>query len=184
VDIGGAVTRKIGPLPAWGWGVAIGGAILAVRFLRGGGQDSAAPVLIPTGAPAVDPSQGFLEQLANAVGDLRLKVDELANRTTPTPPPTTPPSTTEPTPPVSAKPDPLAGISWPASWPSYARTTIAEAKGYAQAIIQNYSPGGAFYGKAETADRYRIPYIPTGILSASEQAALANQYGGSAGLRV
>lgn len=34
VDVKEAVTRKLGPLPAWGWGVAIGGAFLAFRVIR------------------------------------------------------------------------------------------------------------------------------------------------------
>lgn len=35
-DIQEAATRKLGPLPAWGWGVAVGGAILVFRLFRGG----------------------------------------------------------------------------------------------------------------------------------------------------
>lgn len=41
VDAKEALTRKLGPLPAWGWGVAIGGAILVVKLVRGGGSSDA-----------------------------------------------------------------------------------------------------------------------------------------------
>lgn len=40
VDAKEALTRKLGPLPAWGWGVAIGGAILVAKLLRGGGSST------------------------------------------------------------------------------------------------------------------------------------------------
>jgi hypothetical protein len=47
VDIGGAATRKIGPLPAWGWGIAVGGAVLVYKLFLGGGSvgggDNSAP---------------------------------------------------------------------------------------------------------------------------------------------
>jgi len=35
VDAKEALTRKLGPLPAWGWGIAVGGAILVFRLFRG-----------------------------------------------------------------------------------------------------------------------------------------------------
>lgn len=35
-DIGAALTRKLGPLPAWAWGAVVGGAVLGTRMLRGG----------------------------------------------------------------------------------------------------------------------------------------------------
>jgi hypothetical protein len=35
-DIKGALTRPLGPLPAWGWGVVIGGGYLLYRFLKTG----------------------------------------------------------------------------------------------------------------------------------------------------
>jgi hypothetical protein len=37
VDIEAALTRKLGPLPAWGWGGALGVGVLAYRALHGGG---------------------------------------------------------------------------------------------------------------------------------------------------
>lgn len=33
---GNPLTRKLGPLPAWGWALGIGGAVIAVRLLRSG----------------------------------------------------------------------------------------------------------------------------------------------------
>jgi hypothetical protein len=48
---GGALTRKIGPLPAWGWGVVVAGAVLVARKLGGkgatGGQS--VPGTVPVG---------------------------------------------------------------------------------------------------------------------------------------
>lgn len=41
-----AATRKIGPLPAWMWAVALGGAFLLVRTIKGGG--GSVPVTPPT----------------------------------------------------------------------------------------------------------------------------------------
>ncbi len=41
IDAKEALTRKLGPLPAWGWGVAIGGAILAVRVIRPSSKSTA-----------------------------------------------------------------------------------------------------------------------------------------------
>lgn len=38
IDVKAALSRKIGPLPAWGWGVAIGGGLLVWRMIRGGGS--------------------------------------------------------------------------------------------------------------------------------------------------
>ena len=37
VDVKEALTRKIGPLPAWGWAVAIGGSVIAYRVISGRG---------------------------------------------------------------------------------------------------------------------------------------------------
>lgn len=43
VDAKEALTRKLGPLPAWGWGVAIGGAILVAKLVKGGSSSTATP---------------------------------------------------------------------------------------------------------------------------------------------
>lgn len=39
-DIQEAATRKLGPLPAWGWGVAVAGAVIVFRIMRGGKSSS------------------------------------------------------------------------------------------------------------------------------------------------
>jgi hypothetical protein len=36
VDIAQSLTKRIGPFPAWGWGVGVGGGLLAFSVLRGG----------------------------------------------------------------------------------------------------------------------------------------------------
>ena len=36
IQVSETLQRKIGPLPAWGWGAAIGGGLLAFKVLRGG----------------------------------------------------------------------------------------------------------------------------------------------------
>lgn len=40
VDLKAGLTRKIGPLPAWGWALAIGGGLLVWRAFRGKGGGS------------------------------------------------------------------------------------------------------------------------------------------------
>lgn len=40
-DIKDLATRRLGPLPAWGWGIVAGGAFVALRILRSGGSSSA-----------------------------------------------------------------------------------------------------------------------------------------------
>lgn len=110
MDVAAAATRKIGPLPAWGWGVAIGGGFLAIRMLRGGGSggNGAQPetILVPTGGPSVP--HDYIGQLGQAVSEIR---DRLAGIETglkvPTPttgdktPPKAPPPPTAPGSPVS-----------------------------------------------------------------------------------
>lgn len=73
MNVGAALTRKIGPLPAWGWGVALGGAIVAARMLRGGGgSDAAQPTVIsvPTGSP-IGMGEDFASDLGNQLDQLR-----------------------------------------------------------------------------------------------------------------
>lgn len=53
-DVKETVQRKVGPLPVWGWVVAIGGAVFVLRKLRGG---SSAPVQY-VGTPSVVGSGG------------------------------------------------------------------------------------------------------------------------------
>jgi hypothetical protein len=46
-DIRAALTRKIGPLPAWAWGGVVGGGLLAMRALTGGGSGESSPFVQP-----------------------------------------------------------------------------------------------------------------------------------------
>jgi len=55
VDLKAGLTRKIGPLPAWGWAVAIGGGLLVWRFARGGSGGGSSSV-IGGGGDAETPS--------------------------------------------------------------------------------------------------------------------------------
>lgn len=85
-----AVTRKLGPLPVWVWALMIGGTFVAVRFLRGGGSQGqdASVQMIPTGAPEIDATAGFLNDLS-----FRLDSIETAVRDAPTGTKVPPPST-------------------------------------------------------------------------------------------
>lgn len=40
MDIKEAVTRRLGPLPAWAWGLIAGGALVAYSYLRGGSNST------------------------------------------------------------------------------------------------------------------------------------------------
>lgn len=76
-NIGETLTRKIGPLPAWGWGVAIGGSLLAVKMLRGG--TSRETLIVPTGGPATP--EEFGSELGEILNDIRGRVDSLEQNT-------------------------------------------------------------------------------------------------------
>jgi hypothetical protein len=116
VDMGEALGRKIGPLPAWGWGVAVGGGFLVWRFISGGstsGQEAAkSPTFVnPDPGSQAAATQGFLndltvwmQRLEDRLSDIRATSQPPASTNTPTSPPpatTPPPSTTQP-PPASA----------------------------------------------------------------------------------
>lgn len=58
-----ALTKKIGPLPAWGWGVAIGGAFLVVKVVRGSAAPSNPGAIVPSG------SGGTAGDATTATGD-------------------------------------------------------------------------------------------------------------------
>lgn len=95
------LTRKIGPLPVWAYAAIIGGALLAWRLARGGGRQDASVQLIPTGAPPIDASAGFMNELANQLGRIE---EALTNRPTPTPTPANPTPTPTTPPPASGQP--------------------------------------------------------------------------------
>jgi hypothetical protein len=136
MNIKGALTRKLGPLPAWGWAVVVGGAGLGWKLLRGGGGKSEVPPveqqLIPVSSMPIDPSGGFFNELTiqqNRVESTLAKILETikatAAKTKTTAPPPAPPPTTTPKPaPVSAKP---AG---------YTTSQITDAYNYAQELFR------------------------------------------------
>ena len=90
--VSGALTRKIGPLPVWGWGVAIGGAGFAVKKLGGGGAKTTPPQVVQTEYDdSFGPTVGFQEGISNQLFDLRTGLDDLSNIVagqTTNPPPT------------------------------------------------------------------------------------------------
>lgn len=48
IDVGESVQKKLGPLPVWGWAVAIGGGILVLRMVRGPSAPTTQAPYIPT----------------------------------------------------------------------------------------------------------------------------------------
>jgi len=100
-----AATRKVGPLPAWGWGAVIVGGYLGYRVLRGGGSSRNVGVAVDeTTAPSgggggtTGPTlpdipvtsntvpQSLLDQLAALQSGQQGIVDFLNNQPPPTPP--------------------------------------------------------------------------------------------------
>jgi hypothetical protein len=60
-NVGEAVTRKLGPLPTWGWAIVIGGGVLLYRALRSGGSSSSSSggvSYIPVGNPGATGGYG------------------------------------------------------------------------------------------------------------------------------
>ncbi len=97
VDAKEALTRKLGPLPAWGWGVAIGGAILVAKLFRkssGASVGTTAPTSIGGGIGGTatdattqpgDPFSGpnsLITQLQSQVGDLTTQLTGLQTKQT------------------------------------------------------------------------------------------------------
>lgn len=95
MDVGSAVTRKLGPLPAWAWGLAIGGAVLAMRLVRGGGAGGEPQrILVPSGGGAAMAAPDFVSDLGTAIGRLGDRVAALENPSDPTE--QAPPSNSQP----------------------------------------------------------------------------------------
>jgi hypothetical protein len=69
VDVPEAVTRKIGPLPAWGWVVAISGAVIVFRLLKGGSAGGSGSSGIISGAPTTVGGAGTTD-LSGGAGDI------------------------------------------------------------------------------------------------------------------
>lgn len=89
-DIKAGLTKKVGPLPVWGYGVAVTGGLLGWKLLKGGGSKTEY-LATPTGAPADDPSypsSGAFSALIDRINDLENRGVEqpipIANPTTPT----------------------------------------------------------------------------------------------------
>jgi len=74
------LTRKIGPLPAWGWGVGIGVAGLAFKLAAGGGGGTKRETLVvPTGGSGM-PSGDFIGQYDEELSTARQRLDALEQR--------------------------------------------------------------------------------------------------------
>jgi hypothetical protein len=56
VDLKAGLAKKIGPLPAWGWAVAIGGGLLVWKFAKGGGGGGGSSSVIGGGGDAETPT--------------------------------------------------------------------------------------------------------------------------------
>ena len=135
IDIGESVTRKIGPLPAWGWGVAIGGAWLGIRMLRGGGgglgngQDTQI-VAVPGGVIPVSPN--FTDELSEAVRGLNERIDELQQDSNSNVDPLPQPPGPTPTPPTVVPKEPAPA---PTPTPTQPKTL---SRAEAAAILRKY----------------------------------------------
>lgn len=94
------LTKKVGPLPLWAYAVILGGAFLAFRLLRGNKSEGsdASVQLIPTGAPPIEPSAGFLNELSMRLERIESSVSSAVSSVVSSPPPTT----TTPPPPASS----------------------------------------------------------------------------------
>ena len=73
----GALTRKLGPLAAWQWGVAVGGGLLIYFYLRGGGPGSGGSSGT-TGANAMVPfTSNGSDGISNVVSTVVKKTQEI-----------------------------------------------------------------------------------------------------------
>lgn len=63
LDIKEAATRKLGPLPTWGWGIAIVGAVVVYKLIGGRGASSGGGGLagVDAGIPATGDDGGILD---------------------------------------------------------------------------------------------------------------------------
>lgn len=203
MNVTGALTRKIGPLPAWGWGIAIGGALLAAKMLRGGGGTSkTATVYVPTGGEVGSTdfasSVGnefatFREEVGDALDDLRDEIADIESPQMSAPSGQQPPASTIippgtgviqplPVPQPSQPPTTKAPATAPYKVGTRIFSSLADAQAFARRVIRDYSPKGALYGKGmagRPATRKAIPIIPGNVLSLDEQRRLAKQYGGT-----
>lgn len=121
MDVKGSLTRKLGPLPAWAWGLLLGGAIIAARAIlaRRDGSD---------GAPVDDPGTSAAEGAAGGSGGGAAGVPAAA---------TNPGSwNVAPDPPVSTiteEPAPATNEAWLRQ----ATTAVVKATGVSQAVVSD-----------------------------------------------
>lgn len=156
MNIGEAATRKIGPLPAWGWGVAVGGAFLVYRFVRGG--SSQPQVVAVTGSQpggsmdnaqagtplGVDQLTALEGQIAGQQGQLNTITQALSgildkiNGTAATTPPGTTPTGT----PTGAPTVDFAGTKTPFGtvYPDYVHTYADAVAWIARALANGSKP--------------------------------------------
>lgn len=92
--IGAALTRKLGPLPAWGWGLVLGGGLLLWKMVHPNASSQAGQASVTTQVPATGnlpadtasaDTNAFsvaLKTLQDAVGALQ---DKIAGITPPAP---------------------------------------------------------------------------------------------------
>jgi hypothetical protein len=141
MDLKAVLTRKLGPLPAWGWAVAVAGAVIAARvisgkgaFPKGSAAQPAATVVGASGLPASTAGESIIGQLSSS------DISTLKGLLGPGPAgpigKTGPPGTAPP--PGTSKPSNYAGMRDPFGtvYPSYVHTA-AQANAWIQRAIAN-----------------------------------------------
>lgn len=85
------ISRPVGPLPAWGWGVVVVGGYVGYHFLKGGSASSSnAPVAVSTPLDSAGGGSGGIgnDEILAAINNLN---NTIANAKPPTQPGTVPP---------------------------------------------------------------------------------------------
>lgn len=73
------LTKKIGPLPVWGWAVAIGGTGFAVKMLSGGSKTPQKQIVQTEYDDSFGPTVGFQEGLSRQLFDVQQEIDDIQN---------------------------------------------------------------------------------------------------------
>jgi chromosome segregation ATPase len=87
-DVKASLTRKLGPFPAWGWGVGIGGAILLYKVIHKGSPATAGPVSTPldsntgSGTPSGDQTGSGTSGDSTAISALQDQINSLTDQIT------------------------------------------------------------------------------------------------------
>jgi hypothetical protein len=82
IDVQESLTRKIGPLPAWGWGLVVVGTFFVVKLFRGGGppqQTETATIVGGEGVSTDIPSDPAFSGPGSLVQNLVTSVGALTN---------------------------------------------------------------------------------------------------------